>query len=213
MQYFLQKIVDKIVLETGDTLELKDHCYVFPTRRAGVYFRQYLTQHFENRHLWSPRIFSIVEFTEFITDKVILEPVTLVFELFRIYRQHETDVNFDRFYAWGQVILKDFDELDKYMVDAEKLFANLKDIKEIEEFFELPEEQLDFLKQFWHVFKEKAKAEEEENQIEQEFIKIWQVLGIVYQAFKKELKANHWKHYHAKIIIKYNIILGGSIFY
>ncbi|MGB1206768.1 MAG: PD-(D/E)XK nuclease family protein [Chitinophagales bacterium] len=190
MNPFLQKIVHDIRLENDDLRELKDHCYVFPTRRAGVYFRQYLTQHFANEHLWSPHIFSIVEFTEFITDKVILEPVTLIFELFRIYRQHETDVNFDRFYAWGQVILKDFDELDKYVVDADKLFTNLKDIKEIEEFFELPEEQLDFLKQFWHVFKEKERTEEEENQVEEEFIKIWQVLGIVYQAFKKELKEN-----------------------
>ena len=73
MNPFLQKIVHDIRLENDDLRELKDHCYVFPTRRAGVYFRQYLTQHFENRHLWSPRIFSIVEFTEFITDKVIGE--------------------------------------------------------------------------------------------------------------------------------------------
>ncbi|MGB0839435.1 MAG: hypothetical protein ACPGXL_04805, partial [Chitinophagales bacterium] len=113
---FLKKVVDNISLPNDDLTLLKNHCYVFPTRRAGIYFKKYLTKRFKGKYIWSPYVFSIVEFTEHVTDKVVLDPITLVFELFKVYQQYEPQVKFDEFYNWGQLILKDFDELDKYMV-------------------------------------------------------------------------------------------------
>lgn len=183
---FLQQIVADIDLEGQDLRSLKDHCYVFPTRRAGVYFKKYLTQRFKGQHLWAPRICSIVEFIELLTDRAVLSPITLVFELFDIYKNYEPEADFDSFYPWGQIILKDFDEIDKYLVDAPKLFSNLKDIKSIEEHFALPPEQLNFLRQFWNVLDKPKNTE-----TEQEFIRIWEVLGKVYIDFQESLRNNH----------------------
>ncbi len=183
---FLSQIVQDIDLEGQDLRSLKDHCYVFPTRRAGVYFKKYLTQRFAGQRLWSPHVLSIVEFIELLTDRAVLNPVTLVFELYNIYKNHEPTVDFDSFYPWGQIILKDFDDIDKYMVDAQKLFTNLKDIKTIDEEFALPPEQLAFLRQFWNVLSKTQNTE-----AEQEFIRIWEVLGKVYTDFQVSLAQNH----------------------
>ncbi len=185
MTPFLQQIVNDIDLNGQDPCSLKDHCYVFPTRRASVYFKKYLAQRFEGQYFWSPVVCSVVEFIELLTQKVILNPVTLVFELYAIYKNYEPEVKFDTFYPWGQIILKDFDDIDKYMVDAQKLFTNLKDIKSIEEHFALPNEQLQFLKQFWNVLDKPQLSE-----TEQEFIKIWEVLGKVYTDFQVTLSLN-----------------------
>lgn len=179
-------------------MALKDHCYVFPTRRAGIYFRQHLAERFEGEYFWAPHVFSIVEFTEYLTNNVVLDTVTLVFELYRVYKKYEPETKFDQFYNWGQLLIKDFDELDKYLVDAEQLFVNLKDIRNIEEFFELPEENLQFLQQFWNIFtgpKVQTEPESEEakdnTELQKEFIRIWEVLAQVYTEFKQRLSDNN----------------------
>lgn len=183
---FLQQIVQDIDMNEQDLRSLKDHCYVFPTRRAAVYFKKYLTQRFEGRHFWAPQICSIVEFIELLTDRVILNPVTLVFELYDIYKNYEPEADFDSFYPWGQIILKDFDEIDKYLVDAPKLFGIIKDYKTIEEEFALPPEQLKFLGEFWNVLNN-----DKETDVKQEFIRIWEILGKVYADFERALAQNH----------------------
>ncbi len=185
---FLKYIADDIPsnLQTDDLRILKNHCYVFPTRRAGVYFKKYLTERFPNKFLWSPYVFSIVEFTQFLSDKVILDPVTMVLELYKIYHLYEPETKFDKFYPWGLLLIKDFDEIDKYMVPYEQLFANLKDIRQMDEFFELEEEQFQFLKQFWNVL-----DKDQNTDLESEFIRIWEILGSVYAEFKKNLTSNN----------------------
>ncbi len=186
MKSFLQKIVDDIDLQAQELTELKDYCYVFPTRRAGVYFKKYLTTRFKDRFLWSPQVFSVVEFMEHLSEQVVLDPITLIFELYRIYQQKEPEVAFDKFFHWGQIILRDFDEADKYLVDAKALFSNLKDYKQLEEDFALPDESFEYLKLFWNVL-----DKEENTELEQEFIRIWEILGEVYKEFKETLSKNN----------------------
>ncbi len=182
MRPFLKYIVDQIDLD-GDLTRLKDYCFVFPTIRAGVYFRKYLTERLQGKFFWSPHIFSIVQFSEFLTDKVTLDSVTLVFELYKSYRKFEPEVRFDEFYHWGQMVVRDFDEVDKYLVPADKLFQNLKDLKEIEELFPVAEEDMAFLKKFWGVLAKEG----EDTDLQDEFIRIWEILGKVYEDFRAYL--------------------------
>ncbi len=183
MHPFLSTIVEEI--QVDQLIDLKDHCYVFPTRRASVYFKKYLTEKFgQEQYVWSPHLFSIVEFTEQWSDQVLLDPITLNLELYQIYQKYEPQARFDLFYAWGQVILRDMDEIDKYLVDAKQLFANLKGQRDLEEQFALPPEQLAFLRQFWNVLEKEPNTE-----VEQEFIKIWEILSDLYRDFKQALSA------------------------
>jgi len=185
---FLKYIADNIPFnpQMDDLRALKDQCFVFPTRRAGVYFKKYLTERFADQFIWSPYVFSIVEFTQFLSDKVILDPVTMVLELYKIYHLHEPEIKFDKFYPWGLLLIKDFDEIDKYMVDHKQLFADLRDMRQIDEFFELDDEQFQFLKQFWNVL-----DKEQNTELESEFIRIWEILGSVYEEFKANLEENN----------------------
>ncbi len=178
---FLKYVANAFTPPT-DLRDLKDYCFVFPSIRAGVYFRKYLVERFKGQYFWSPHIYSIVEFTEYLTDKVVLDPTTLIFELFSVYKKYEPEVRFDDFYHWGQLVLKDYDEVDKYLVDANRLFVNLKDLKVLEEEFSLDEEPYSFLNQFWRVL-----DKEEHSELEAEFIRIWEVLGTVFHAFKIRL--------------------------
>ena len=185
---FLKYIANDIPFnpQTDDLRALKDYCYVFPTRRAGVYFKKYLTERFANQFIWSPSVFSIVEFTQFLSDKVILDAVTMVLELYKIYHLYEPETKFDKFYSWGLLLIKDFDEIDKYMVDHRQLFNNLRDIRQLDEAFELDDEQFKFLEQFWNVL-----DKDQNTDLESEFIRIWEILGNVYQEFKVNLAQNN----------------------
>jgi RecB family exonuclease len=183
---FLQQIAQDIALQYPDASDLRHTCMVFSTRRAGIYFSKYLAQQYANKAFFAPKIWSIVEFTEHFSESVVLDQVPLVLELFKTYSQIEPDVRFDSFYAWGKLILDDFDEIDRYMVDAAALFANLKDLRDVEEAFSLPAEQLPYLQQFWRVLQK-----ENSTDLEREFIKIWEVLGQVYTAFRQALAAQN----------------------
>ncbi|MCC7224080.1 MAG: PD-(D/E)XK nuclease family protein [Chitinophagales bacterium] len=187
---FLEQIAADLARQYPRPDALRRHCLVFPTKRAGVYFRKYLVQQYQQQHgkkyLFSPQVWNIVEFTEQLSETVILDTVPLVLELYKTYKQIEPEVRFDNFYAWGKLILSDFDEIDRYMVHATDLFANLKELRNLEEAFSLPPDQLPYLQQFWRVLQK-----ENSTDLEREFIKVWQVLGQVYEAFSQTLLAQN----------------------
>lgn len=90
---------------------------------------------------------------------------------------------FDRFYFWGDMLLRDFDEVDKYLVNAPLLFRDLSQLKELDESFDfLTDEQREFLKNFWISFEEKPTGSKEE------FLKVWRKLPKVYAEYVKSLK-------------------------
>lgn len=185
---FLQEIVNRINVDKSNLSELKDYCFVFPTRRAGMFFCQYLSKRFKNQYIWSPKIFAISDFIAEFSPRAMLDDTTIAFELYKIYSKYEPLVNtkegFDKFYAWGQLLIKDFNEIDTCLVNADKLFSNLKDIKEIEELFsEQDEVLLEVVKQFFRVIKKEHNTELEDN-----FIKIWEIMGKLYFELQENFK-------------------------
>ncbi len=159
--------------------------FVFPNRRAGVFFQKYLSQLID-KPVFLPEITTINQFFYSLTDFEPLDPLDLLFDLYHIYQKKTgIDESFDDFYFWGNILLSDFDELDKYLVDAEKLYSNIVSLKEIEATFGgLEPEQLEAIQSFWANFKKG-----EEGIIKEAFLKNWQALFPVYSAFKKHLLA------------------------
>ncbi|MBY0434433.1 MAG: PD-(D/E)XK nuclease family protein, partial [Cyclobacteriaceae bacterium] len=107
--------------------------------------------------------------------------------IFRLYEVYSTVMKvrepFDKFYFWGEMLLRDFDELDKYGVNAIQLFKDLSKLRELDETFDyLTDEQREFLTAFWRTFEEKPSVTKEE------FLKVWRKLPEVYVQFKKSLK-------------------------
>ena len=165
--------------------DLHKFCIVFPNIRAGLFFKKYLAQ-LSDKPVWSPAFRSLESLFEEITGLTQADNLSLIFELFKTFRQHKaTDESFDDFYFWGEMLLADFDEMDKQLVDARDLFRNVGDLKEIDMAFDyLTEEQKDAIRVFWQNFNGDSKHPLEEN-----FKTIWQSLHPIYESFKQRLKA------------------------
>ena len=104
MKSFLQHIVDD--LELVDGTSLKDKCFVFPSRRAAVYFNDLLQKQFSDKVIWAPTVLSIEEFIQQNTPTlIVIDEISLLFKLYEVYKKEEPHIVFDTFYAWGQTLL------------------------------------------------------------------------------------------------------------
>lgn len=180
MKKFHQSLVDHISLE--DLPSLKSHCYVFPTKRGGVFFKQKLLNSFKGENFFLPAILSIEEFIEKLTNRSITDELTLLFELYKVYQKRDKLLDFDRFYAWGKIILKDYDEIDRYMADAKQIYHGLQELKEIENVFGFNDELRDIVANFRTITDKKEKTK-----LLTEFLRIWEAVGDVYQEFRLSL--------------------------
>lgn len=179
MKSFLQDIANKYAAQQ----KLEELTFIFPNRRAALYFQYYLSQSLVKPQ-WAPAIYSIEEF--FRNNSTLKEPdrLTLIHRLYHIYGEVlGLTEPFDRFFFWGDMLLRDFDEIDKYMINGPQLFKDLSKIKELDETFDfLTEEQKAFLQNFWLSFEEKPSATREQ------FLRLWRKLPKVYTEYTKGLR-------------------------
>jgi PD-(D/E)XK nuclease superfamily len=181
MTPFLEELAQKIIASHS---KLEDLTIIFPNRRAALFFRSYLSTHL-NQPVWSPTLITIEELFNELSDLQEADRLSLIFKLFHVYRKvMNKEESFDRFYFWGDMLLRDFDEVDKYLVAAPMLFKDLSIWRELDESFDyLTDEQKKFLRDFWINFEDKTAGSKEE------FLKVWRELPNVYKAFVKSLKS------------------------
>ena len=116
---------------------------------------------------------------------VVGHKIRLAAELHRVYqavlgREPEP---FERFFPWADLLLNDFDDIDKYLADAKVLYANLAGLKNInEQFAFLTEEQVALIRRFWRSYEEPTITEPKER-----FLRIWEKLYDVYALFTDTL--------------------------
>jgi hypothetical protein len=182
MKYFLEKIAELLYTEFGNTLNR--HCLVFPNRRAGLYFMKYLAGYLK-KPVWTPSIITVNELFTLNCDLQKAGNEILLFELYKVYiKLKSTPESFDDFYFWGDMLLNDFDDIDKYLVDASLLFRNVQDIKNIDKHFGgLTDEQVEVVKRFWINFNPDKPTGEKQG-----FISVWSVLNDLYTEFRSSLR-------------------------
>ena len=159
---------------------------VFPNKRAGLFFNEYLATR-AGQPVWSPAYLTISELFRSLTDRRVGDPIELVCRLYEVFRDatrsHET---LDEFYFWGELLISDFDDIDKNRVDADRLFANLQDLKAYDTLDFLNDEQADAIRQFFRNFSVSKTTE-----LKQRFIALWNVLGDIYHRFRDDLAAQN----------------------
>lgn len=177
---FLEEIVKDLKLRFNNDLE--DLCLVFPNRRSSLFFLKYLKESSE-KALWAPKVITINELFEELSSYRSSDKLSLLFDLFEVYQElYNEEETFDTFYFWGSMLLRDFDELDKYAVDAKYLFQNLSHHKELDAQFDvLTQEQKELVKHFWESY-DKTDSEQKE-----QFVSLWERLYPIYEAYKKKL--------------------------
>jgi RecB family exonuclease len=184
MESFLSQLAAELYKKFGG--DFNGVTVVFPTRRAGLFFRAESSKLIE-KPVWAPRVLAIQDLMLEIAAKSLPDQVTLLFELYDVYRQYFPDENFDEYYPWGEVMLKDFDELDKSLSDPQKVFSIVADIKEIDASFALSEEELERLRSFWKHF-----FNNDSTRLKEEFSQTWRHLNAIYSTFHQRLDKKGW---------------------
>ena len=183
MKSFLYRIAEIYYNQYGS--EISRFSFVFPNRRAGLFFRRYLTT-ITDKNIFSPEILTINECFSAASSWQTADRLSNLFRLFRIYKeQSASDETFDNFIFWGEMLLSDFDEIDKYMVDARQIFTNINELKEIDQVFNtLTDNQIAAIQEFWKSF-----LPVKEGNTSAQFVATWKILYQVYETFQRELKA------------------------
>ena len=183
MTPFLQQIAT-LFYETYGT-DVQQMVFVFPNRRAGLFFRKYLSQA-AGRPIFSPTIRTISELFAQLSDKQPADRLQMLFLLYHIYIRHSgAKETFDDFVFWGEMLLNDFDDVDKYMADARQLFTNVTDLHEVEKDWSyLQTHQIEAIRAFWSSFRPG-----EEGASRRYFLSVWQMLYAVYRELRDTLAA------------------------
>jgi CRISPR/Cas system-associated exonuclease Cas4 (RecB family) len=161
--------------------------FVFPNKRSGLFFRKYLSQ-LTPKSALLPEIMTINILFQKLNPKHQADPVKLLFILYDIYIQKSgSGENFDDFFYWGEMLLNDFDDIDKYLIDAGQLFTNVTDLDSIERDFSfLKPVQIQAIRSFWSSFNPENK---DNNQ--QFFLHVWQILYDIYAEFRQTLSSRN----------------------
>jgi hypothetical protein len=164
MTSFLQ---DVIIDLKSKNLDLDQFTFILPNKRAGIFLKELLSKH-AGKTIFSPEILSIETFVETLSDLRYSQNIELLFEFYEVYlkiipkSQHE---NFERFSKWAQILLKDFNEIDRYLIPTDTIFNYLSAIKEINH-WSLEKEQTTYVKNY---------------------ISFWNRLPVLYSTFKQAL--------------------------
>lgn len=163
--------------------KLNAFTFVFPNRRAGLFFQKYLSEITE-KPLFSPEIITIESCFLQASNLELADKLSNLFKLYKIYKTiSQSNESFDAFAFWGELLLADFNEVDKHRVNARQLFTNISELKEIDTFFEVfTENQVLAIRQFWKDFEPAGR-----NESRDQFVATWSILHPIYEQFKKEL--------------------------
>jgi hypothetical protein len=180
MHSFLRNTASRILQEFPDLQKL---AIVLPNRRAGLFFTQHLGALIE-KPTWMPEVMTIEDIFYNHAGQRPADQLSLIFELYNVYQALHPDPEvFDRFYFWGEMILKDFNDVDQFMADASKLYHHLSEIKELEsDLGFLSESQIILIREFWKSFQRQDRSHQEK------FLKFWQMLSPLNAGFKSALE-------------------------
>ena len=169
-------------------------CFVFPNRRAAVFFRKYLGEK-AGRPLFVPAMRTIDELFQEVSGLKLVEKVPALDRLYRIYRalleeEGRTAEPFDDFIYWGDILMSDFDDIDKYRVDAGKMLVNLRDLKELTADYDfLSDTQKEAIAEFCGSFFTNP-GQNIPGGARQDFAALWNILHRLYIRFRASLEAD-----------------------
>ncbi|MBK7213192.1 MAG: PD-(D/E)XK nuclease family protein [Bacteroidales bacterium] len=168
MQPFLERLARH--LQTKYKEEVGQVCVIFPSRRAGLFFRQYFSRIID-KPIWPPTVFALEDFVVQQSGLKVPDSLSLQIGLYKSYQQIEGEraKPFPDFLSWGSMILSDFDEIDQNMADGVEVFSYLDEMKAMKLWNPDGSPLTDF---------------------EQRYLSFYQSLSPLYQNFRKTLLSN-----------------------
>lgn len=210
---FLERVARVYYENEAD--ELQNYCFVTPNKRTGTFLLRYFKDQLSDESSVSiaPEITTISDFVTSFTDLIEASSIEMLFILYDVYSKILADnasqdakqrgehlLDFNKFQHWGSILVSDFSDVDKYLVDASKLFKNVEALKEISSNY-LTEEQIEILRRYWREEDLPQPAEDFWNHVIYKsgrridrkphtggFVKLWQVLNELYTTFRSRLR-------------------------
>ena len=180
MKSFLEHVAEDLLSRYGTNLSRL--AVVFPNKRASLFLNEHLAR-LAGKPIWSPSYITISDLFRCHSSLQVADPILLVCELHRVFTACTgIDETLDHFYGWGQLLLSDFDDLDKNMAPADKVLANLRDIHELDDTSYLTPEQREMIKRFFSNF-----SEEHNSELKERFLRLWSHIGEIYHQFNAQL--------------------------
>lgn len=185
---FLQYVAKDILAKSGG--DLSRTAVVFPNKRASLFLNQAFID-CTSKPIWSPAYITISDLFRHHSPLKVPEQMELIFMLYDTYIQTTMEAeSLDHFYGWGQLMLADFDDIDKNMADADKVYSNLEDLEDLKDNSYLTEEQKESLRQFF--------GRDLNSALTDEFKKFWGYQKDIYHNFRKRLM-NHGLAYEGML--------------
>ncbi len=182
MKSFLEFVAHDIISKYGTNLSRV--AVVFPNKRASLFLNTHLAQ-IAGKPLWSPSYITISELFRQQSTLQVADPIKQVCDLHKSFcLQTDSTESLDHFYGWGQLLLSDFDDIDKNMADADRVFANLRDIHELDDISYLTDEQRAMIRRFFSTF-----ADDHDSQLRERFLKLWSRFAAIYHDFNSRLSS------------------------
>ena len=180
MKSFLEHVAEELLSRYGN--DLSRVAVVFPNKRASLFLNEHLAR-LAGKPIWSPAYITISDLFRSHSKLQVADPILLVCELHRVFTACTgIDEPLDHFYGWGQLLLSDFDDLDKNMAPADKVLANLRDIHELDDVSYLTPEQREMIKRFFSNF-----SDEHNTELKERFLRLWSHIAEIYHAYNQRL--------------------------
>ncbi len=165
--YMMQSFIEEVVQELLDNgTNLTDTIFVLPSKRAGTFLKNTISKNI-HQTIFAPEIYSIESFIELISGLEYASSTEQLFTLYKSYLQTSTEKDKDSFLSfskWGQTVLQDFNEIDRYLIDTKAIFSHLSAIQELNTYFQ-----------------------EEPTQMIADYVKFWNNLEALYHSFNQHL--------------------------
>ena len=150
---FLEETLIKIKKDYHDISKLT---IILPSKRACGFLLNYLKSH-NNKTSFAPKIISIEEFIEEVSNIKIIDSTELLFESYKVYLKtspNQDKDSFDVYATWANTLLNDFNEIDRYLIPTKPFFNYLSSIQDIN---------------YWYV-------QDEKTELIENYLKFWKNL-------------------------------------
>ena len=175
---FLASVAKDLMMRFGK--DMTKVTVVYPNKRARLFMNEEFLQ-LTDTPMWAPQYATIGELFGRITGDNVMEPIPAVCTLYNIYKvlMGEKAETLDMFWGWGEIMISDFDDIDKHLVSADALFLNAKELGDMESLDFLTKNQREALEQFFGSFQS-----EHRTRLQERFSELWGIMPHLYHQLK-----------------------------
>ena len=178
---FLASVAKDLMVRFGK--DMTNVMVVYPNKRARLFMNEEFLS-ITDSPMWAPGYATIAELFDHIVGENVMESIPAICSLYNIYKElmGEKAETLDMFWGWGEIILSDFDDIDKHLVNADALFLNAKELSEMESLAFLTDNQREALEQFFGSFQS-----ENRTRLQERFSELWGIMPKLYHRLNQNM--------------------------